>query len=86
MRSFHTRDVVTWIILGVIAGAIADAFVPGRGNLIGYLAAGILGAFVGGFLAQRLNIRLRLGSPFVEQMIVSVVGAIIVLVIARIVF
>ena len=59
---------------------------PGNGTLLTHLVAGILGAFVGGFLARQFNIRLNLGSVFVEQMIIAIVGAIVVLVIARIIF
>ena len=86
MQNIELRDVIVWVILGIIAGAIADLFVPGGGNLIVWLIAGVLGAFVGGFLARRLNIRLNMGSVFVEQMIIAIVGAIIVLAIARIIF
>ncbi|MGD9739994.1 MAG: GlsB/YeaQ/YmgE family stress response membrane protein [Bauldia sp.] len=86
MQNIELRDVVVWVILGIIAGAIADLFVPGGGNLIVWLIAGVLGAFLGGFLARRFNIRLNLGSVFVEQMIIAIVGAIIVLIIARIIF
>jgi uncharacterized membrane protein YeaQ/YmgE (transglycosylase-associated protein family) len=49
------------------------------------LIAGLIGSVVGGFLAQQLNIKLNLGSPFLEQIIISGVGAIIVLIIARII-
>jgi len=86
MGNIQGRDVLVWVVLGIIAGAIADAFVPGNGNLLTFLVAGILGAFVGGFLARQFNIRLNLGSVFVEQMIIAIVGAIVVLVLARIIF
>lgn len=86
MQNIELRDVVVWAILGILAGAIADLFVPGGGNLIVWLIAGVLGAFLGGYLARRLDIRLNIGSVFVEQMIIAVVGAIIVLIIARIIF
>jgi uncharacterized membrane protein YeaQ/YmgE (transglycosylase-associated protein family) len=86
MNDIDIRDVAVWAIMGLIAGAIADAFVPGKGNLFGYMAAGLLGSFVGGFLARRFNVKLNVGSVFLEQMIISVAGAIIVLVVARIIF
>lgn len=86
MGNIQGRDVLVWVILGIIAGAIADAIVPGNGNLLTFLVAGILGAFVGGFLARQFNIRLNLGSVFLEQMIIAIFGAIVVLVIARIIF
>ncbi|MGV8840242.1 MAG: GlsB/YeaQ/YmgE family stress response membrane protein [Bauldia sp.] len=86
MSNIQGRDILVWAILGIIAGAIADAIVPGNGNILTFLVAGVLGAFVGGFLARQFNIRLNLGSVFVEQMIIAVLGAIIVLIVARIIF
>ena len=85
MNNIELRDVLVWAALGLAAGAIADLFVPGTGSLIGYLVAGLVGSFVGGFLARQFNIRLNLGSVLAEQMIISVIGAIIVLVIWRII-
>jgi uncharacterized membrane protein YeaQ/YmgE (transglycosylase-associated protein family) len=51
--------VIAWILLGLFAGAIARALVPGRtgpGGCIGTTAIGILGALIGGFLASALGI------------------------------
>jgi uncharacterized membrane protein YeaQ/YmgE (transglycosylase-associated protein family) len=41
-----------WIIVGLIAGAIAGAFVPGRQRYgcLGTLLIGVLGGILGGFL------------------------------------
>ena len=86
MGNIEWRDLAVWAVLGLLAGAIADVFVPGSGGLLGYLFAGLVGSVVGGYLARQFNIRLNLGSAFVEQMIISVIGAIIVLVVVRIIF
>jgi uncharacterized membrane protein YeaQ/YmgE (transglycosylase-associated protein family) len=51
--------VIAWILLGLFAGAIARALVPGRtepGGCIGTTAVGILGALIGGFIASALDI------------------------------
>ena len=40
---------------------------------------------VGGFLAQQLKINLRFGNAFLEQVIISAAGAIIVLIVARVI-
>ncbi|QEU90975.1 GlsB/YeaQ/YmgE family stress response membrane protein [Streptomyces kanamyceticus] len=47
--------VIGWIVLGLLAGAIAKAVLPGRdpGGLIGTTLIGIAGAFVGGWLSAR---------------------------------
>ena len=51
--------IIAWILLGLFAGAIARALIPGRtepGGCIGTTAIGILGALLGGFLASVLGI------------------------------
>ena len=51
--------VIAWILLGLFAGAIARALIPGRtepGGCIGTTAVGILGSLLGGFLASALDI------------------------------
>lgn len=83
--SDQARSLLLWIVIGLIAGWLASLIVGGGGGLIGYLIAGLIGSIVGGFLAQQLKIKLNLGSAFLEQLVVSVVGAIIVLIIARII-
>ncbi|MFB6631056.1 GlsB/YeaQ/YmgE family stress response membrane protein [Streptomyces sp. NPDC056362] len=47
---------ISWIILGLVAGAIAKLILPGRdpGGLIVTTLIGIAGAFVGGWLSARL--------------------------------
>ena len=50
---------LAWILLGLFAGAIARALIPGRtepSGCIGTTAIGILGALIGGFIATALGI------------------------------
>lgn len=74
--------IVAWIILGLIAGAIAKAIYPGRqgGGLLGTMLLGIIGAFVGGSLHTLLTTgALQLtGVTFsIGGIALAVVGAII---------
>ncbi|GHI91554.1 MULTISPECIES: GlsB/YeaQ/YmgE family stress response membrane protein [Streptomyces] len=48
--------IIGWIILGLVAGAIAKILLPGRdpGGLIGTTLIGVAGAFLGGWLSARL--------------------------------
>ena len=51
--------IIGWIRLGLLAGAIARAIIPGPtepGGCIGTTAIGILGALIGGFIATALDI------------------------------
>ncbi len=51
--------IIAWIILGLFAGTIARAIIPGPtepGGCIGTTAVGILGALIGGFIASALDV------------------------------
>lgn len=74
--------IISIIIVGLIAGAIARLVVPGRQNLsIGMtLLLGIVGSFVGGFLGYLLLGADPSGGFFQPAGIIgSIIGAIIVL-------
>ncbi|EKB61188.1 GlsB/YeaQ/YmgE family stress response membrane protein [Bergeyella zoohelcum] len=72
--------ILTWIIFGLIAGALAKAIMPGNQGMgwIMTIILGIVGAFVGGWIGTLLNLgtvdEFSLGS-----MALAVVGALIVL-------
>jgi len=83
--SDQAKGIIAWIIIGLIAGWLASIVVGGGGGLIGYLIAGLIGSLVGGFLAQLFKIDLKFGNPFFEQLLISFVGAVIVLIIAHII-
>ena len=46
--------IIAWLILGIIAGAIAKLIYPGRqgGGIFATIGLGILGAYIGGYLGQ----------------------------------
>ncbi|MBD1935262.1 MULTISPECIES: GlsB/YeaQ/YmgE family stress response membrane protein [Cyanophyceae] len=46
--------IIAWIVLGLIAGAIAKAIYPGHqgGGILATMGLGILGALVGGYLGS----------------------------------
>lgn len=76
--------IISIIVIGLIAGAIARLVVPGKQNLsIGMtILLGIVGSFVGGFLGK-LIFGADSGSGFLQPagIIGSIIGAIIVLLI-----
>lgn len=77
-------DILAWIVLGLIAGAIAKAIYPGHqgGGLLGTLLLGIIGAFVGGTVYNLLTTgTIALGSAglSIGGVILAVIGAIIAL-------
>jgi len=77
------------LIVGLIVGVIARFLLPGREALpegaLGWLLTallGIAGAFVGGFIARSL----WAGENYTAGWIMSILGAIILLVIVRLIF
>jgi uncharacterized membrane protein YeaQ/YmgE (transglycosylase-associated protein family) len=81
----QAKSLIAWVIIGLIAGWVASLIVGGGGGLVAYIIAGLIGSVVGGFLAQQFKIKLNLGNAFLEQVIIAIVGAIVVLIIARII-
>ncbi len=74
--------IIGWIVLGLLAGLIAKAIMPGeeRAGLIVTMLLGIAGALLGGFLAAILG----LGDPIDEFFDLStwaaaIVGALVIL-------
>jgi uncharacterized membrane protein YeaQ/YmgE (transglycosylase-associated protein family) len=70
-------------LIGIVAGWLASWIVGGRG-LIRYLITGLIGSFVGGLLFHKLGVSIGIGTPLMEQILVATVGAIIVVLIARV--
>ncbi len=51
-------DLIAWLLVGLIAGFFASAVVRGRGyGCIGNILVGLVGAFIGGYLAGFLHIQ-----------------------------
>jgi uncharacterized membrane protein YeaQ/YmgE (transglycosylase-associated protein family) len=77
------RSVISWVIIGLLAGFIGS-LLAGPGTLVGYLIAGLIGAVVGGFVAFQFSLDLKLGNRFLAQIILSAIGAIIVMIVAEV--
>jgi len=73
-----------WIIVGLIAGAIAGAFVPGRQRYgcLGTMLIGIVGGFLGGFLWVNVLDQPPAGG-MLGAIVVATIGAAIVIFILR---
>jgi uncharacterized membrane protein YeaQ/YmgE (transglycosylase-associated protein family) len=76
-------NIIAWIVLGAIAGWIAGLLVKGdeRWGVIGHIVLGIVGALVGGFIANALGLGSgREGGDVVNvtSIVVAVIGAVIV--------
>ena len=81
--------IIGWILLGLLAGLIAKAILPGDdpGGIIVTLLLGVAGALLGGFIARALG----LGDPIdeffdISTWIAAIIGAIVLLLIYRMIF
>lgn len=77
---------LVWLGLGIVAGLLAKLVMPGRdpGGFIVTILLGIVGAMLGGFIGTRLGIGSVTGFN-IESVLVATGGAILVLVIYRVV-
>jgi len=74
---------IGWLIVGVIAGFIARALVPGRDNMgfLGTMLLGLVGSVLGGLVAGALIEGDQDFEP--ASLIGSIIGAIVVLLVYR---
>jgi uncharacterized membrane protein YeaQ/YmgE (transglycosylase-associated protein family) len=81
--TLNAQQLITWLVVGLIAGWLAKLIVGGPQGLLGYLIAGLLGGIVGSWLFNALGWRLNLGNDIVESIITSAIGAAIVILLAK---
>lgn len=73
--------IIAWIIIGLVAGWLATQILGGGGGLLYNLAVGLVGAIVGGFLFEKLNLHVM--PDFWGNLITATIGAIVFLLIWR---
>ncbi len=79
------ESIIAILIVGIVAGWLAGVLVRGSGfGLIGDLVVGVIGAFIGDWILPYLHV--YLGTGWVAAIANAVVGAVILLVIARLIF
>jgi uncharacterized membrane protein YeaQ/YmgE (transglycosylase-associated protein family) len=78
-------DILTWLIVGLVAGVLASLIVGGTGyGIIGDIIVGIVGAFVGGWLFTQAG----WATPFAGlagTIFVAFIGAVVLLVVIHLV-
>lgn len=76
-------DLLTWLIVGLVAGLLASYAVGGIGyGLLGDIVVGIIGAIFGGWLFSALNISTPFGG-LAGTIFVAFIGAVLLLLILR---
>jgi len=80
----NIMGIVTWIVLGLVAGVLAKIIMPGRdpGGIIITTVLGIAGAVIGGFVGTQLGFG-RVSGFDVRSLALAVGGAILLLFLHR---
>lgn len=78
-----SKNIIIAIIMGIIAGWLASWVVGGYG-VVQYLISGVLGSFVGSFVLNKSDISLGIRNEIGRDISTATIGAIIVMIIARI--
>ncbi|HEX7224006.1 MAG TPA: GlsB/YeaQ/YmgE family stress response membrane protein [Candidatus Limnocylindria bacterium] len=73
-----------WIIIGLLAGALAGAFIPGRQRMgcLGTMLVGIVGGLIGGFLWVNV-LGQNEADGWLGALVIATVGAMLVLLVFR---
>ena len=75
-------DIVTWLVVGLIAGVLASLLVGSAGGIVIDIVVGIVGAFVGGWLFHAAGWHTPF-SGLAGTIFVAFVGAVLLLVVLR---
>lgn len=78
------QAILVWVLVGLAAGWLASRIVGGSG-LVRYLVAGLLGSIVGGLIVSYFNIPVPIDNEWVRQFLVATGGAVVVILVARLV-
>lgn len=78
-------DLLTLLIVGLVAGLLASLAVGGVGyGILGDIVIGIVGAFVGSWLFTVLNVRVPFGG-LGGTIFVAFIGAVVLLLVLRVI-
>lgn len=76
-------DILTWLIVGLVAGVLAAMLVGGVG-IVGDIIVGIVGAFVGGWIFSQLGVTTPF-SGLAGTIFTAFIGAVVLLFILHLV-
>lgn len=81
----YPGGVIAWIVVGLIAGAIAGRLASGHGyGCLGDIILGLIGAFVGGIVVS-LFVKGNTTAGFLGTIVVAIVGAVILVLALRVI-
>ena len=84
LMSPEITSLLIFLAIGLVAGWIAS-LILGGGGLLRNLIVGVIGSFVGGYLLTLAKVELPIGNAFVSQIVTATIGAIVVILVARVI-
>lgn len=84
MSNSQLQSLIVVCVMGILAGWLAS-IVVGGGGLVRYLVTGIIGAFVGSYLLNALGVNLGIRNALLSQIVTATIGAIVVVLLARLI-
>jgi uncharacterized membrane protein YeaQ/YmgE (transglycosylase-associated protein family) len=76
------ESILMIVLIGGVAGWLSGLILRGTGyGIIGDIIVGLIGAFVGNWLVRAFHFSVNLGSPVADRVVVSVVGAVLLMLI-----
>ncbi len=83
LADISLTTVLWWLIVGLIAGFLASLVMRGGGyGIVGDIVVGLVGAFIGGFLASLVGLG---SSGLIGTIIIAFIGACILIAVLRLV-
>ncbi len=80
----NVNNIVIALVMGLVAGWLAS-WITGGAGLVQYLISGVLGSFVGSFVLNKANINLGIKNEYGRDIATATIGAIIVVLVARLI-
>jgi uncharacterized membrane protein YeaQ/YmgE (transglycosylase-associated protein family) len=79
----HPGNILAWILVGLIAGALAGRLTRGRGyGCIGDIVVGLIGSFVGGLIISPF-VHPTHTAGFLATVLVAIIGAVVLILALR---
>jgi uncharacterized membrane protein YeaQ/YmgE (transglycosylase-associated protein family) len=79
-------SLVIFLLVGLVAGWLAGKLVRGGGyGLLGDMVIGVIGAIIGGYLLPKVGLGTLITVPILNSIVVATIGAVILLVVLRII-
>ena len=74
------QSIIIFLLLGALAGWLAGLITEGGGlGLLGNIVIGIIGSFIGYWLLPKIGLHINTGTPWLNYVLTSAIGAIVLL-------